>query len=189
MRVYDSAQIIRDDRDLRGIEKEIWNNAQSGTAHLPPKAGVYGILLNASSLPGLDCEGLVYIGKARNLARRGHFETDNTSRSTLRRTLGALLKRAIRLRAYARNPNDASHYRFNENGEKALTEWMNSNLHIGFSIVVDDIDEIEKRLIRYCEPALNLSHWMNPQSARIRDLRNKCSEEARRNLTVSGRRS
>lgn len=181
MSAYDSTQMIRDDRDLRDVEKEIWNSAKSGAMHLPSRSGVYGVLLNeTSTLPGLKSGGLIYIGKAHVLARRGHFKTENTSRSTLRRTLGAVLKRKLRLRAFARNASDFSHYLFDESGEKRLTEWMESNLRIGFSLVEDDIADIEKRLIRYCEATLNLSHWANPQSALIRELRKVCVEEASR---------
>ena len=183
MPTYDSTQMIRDDRDLREVVKEIWKNAKNlDDDELPPQPGVYGLLLNeGSSLPGIHCHELIYIGKSIDLARRGHFKTGNTRRSTLRRTLGAVLKQTLDLRSHARSKNNFSHYCFHASGEEKLTDWMDSNLRIGFSVVIDNVAEIERRLIRYCEPVLNLTHWANPQAGDIRALRAACVEDARKN--------
>ena len=189
MPIYDSTQMIRDDRDLRHIVKEIGSGPESITdANIPAKPAVYGIFaVIPDCLPTVQLSrtDFLYIGKSIDLASRGHFQAGKTSSSTLRRTLGALLKQEMGLRANARgrgrDPKDFTNYRFDENGEQKLTEWMKANLQIGFSIVIDDINEIEKRLVRYCEPVLNLTLWANPQAGKIKALRKTCANEARTN--------
>jgi plasmid stability protein len=185
----DSTQIIRDERDLHGIVKEIGCDMKSvGRADPPDRPAVYGIFANEPDcLPAVQFRraDFLYLGKSKKPINRGHFETGKTSSSTLRRTLGAILKQQLGIRAYARGRGlldaDFERYRFDEIGEEKLTNWMNANLQIGFSIVVDDIDETESRLIRYCEPVLNLMRWSNPQAERIKALRKICAYEARTN--------
>lgn len=185
----DSAQMIRDDRDLRNIVQEIGSGIKSVIkASFPSQPAVYGIFANEPDcLSAIQFKGsdFLYLGKSISLISRGHFETGKTASSTLRRTLGSLPSQELGLRAYARGrgrgSRDFANYRFDEIGEKKLTEWMGANLQIGFSIVVNDIDETEKRLIRYCEPVLNLNLWPNPQAKEIRTLRKICADEARIN--------
>lgn len=189
MPIYDSTQMIRDDRDLRIFVKEMGSKPESATkVVLPDRPAVYGIFASEPDcLPEIQFRStdFLYIGKTGDLIRRGHFESGKTSRSTLRRTLGALLKQELGLRAYARGHGrvsmDFANYRFDEDGEENLTQWMNTKLCIGFSIVVNNVIETEKRLIRYCEPVLNLTLWPNPHTKKIRALRRICADEARLN--------
>jgi hypothetical protein len=41
------------------------------------------------------------------------------------------------------------------------------------------VGELEKQLICYKKPPLNLTKWRNPQKPKIQALRNICKEEAR----------
>ena len=189
MSTCNSTKIIRDFRDLHIITKELGSAPQNvSDAELPSKPAVYCLFAKDNHcLPDLrirTCDFL-YVGKSEHLVNRGHFRSGQTSRSTLRRTLGALLKQDLNLRAYSRghgcNARDHNNYRFNNAGEERLNEWMNDNLTIGFSAVINDINEIERRLIRFCEPILNLKLWDNPNREKIKALRKICAEVARRN--------
>ena len=196
MSIYDSTQMIRDDRDLRIFVKEMGSRPERvAKAVLPERPGVYGIFASKADGPStiqFRRTDFLYLGKSTDLTGRGHFEAGRTSRSTLRRMLGALLKQELGLRAYARGrgrvSRDFTHYWFDASGEEKLTEWMNTNLCIGYSIVVDDVDDIERRLIRYCEPILNLTLWANPQAKKIKELRKICADEARTNGPLQDRR-
>ena len=72
--------------------------------------GVYSIFLNNDSSlnpfkPGLS--GLIYIGSTSNLSQRefdNHFNSYSTGFSTLRRSLGAILKSELLLTAIPRSP-------------------------------------------------------------------------------------
>src|SRR5438132_10713405 len=107
----------------------------------PPSPGVYAIYLRDLSalLPfGPGAEGLVYVGSSSSLRERefeAHFATGKTGFSTLRRSLGALLKQRFGLVAVPRgsgnSEDDVANYRFTEAGETKLTVWMERNLHVG----------------------------------------------------------
>jgi hypothetical protein len=92
------------------------------TLSAPPGSGVYAIYLSTKGLlaPFNQPEdGLVYIGLSTSLANREfdcHFASDNTCFSTLRRSLGAILKRQLDLNAIPRAPGRSEtnirNYRF-----------------------------------------------------------------------------
>lgn len=153
----------------------------------PPSPGVYAIYLRDPSalLPfGPGPEGLVYVGSSSSLRERefeAHFAKGKTGFSTLRRSLGALLKQRLGLVAVPRGPGssgeDASNYRFTEEGEAMLTDWMERNLDVGFC-VVRDLEAAERELIKCLEPLLNLTGWQNPERKTIKELRKACADEA-----------
>ena len=107
----------------------------------PSQGGVYAFYLkDHAALHPFPCkaDGLVYIGSSGNLASReyeNHFDTTSTGFSTLRRSIGAILKRKLSLNAIPRSSGDSEtnvrNYRFEE-GDQRLTEWMKENLEIGF---------------------------------------------------------
>jgi hypothetical protein len=118
-----------------------------------------------------------------SLDSRNHFEHDNSGFSSLRRTLGALLKSKLRLRAIPRaqgpSKTNVTNYRFTEAGERKLTKWMKQNLMYSYTPVKLDIISREKDLIKSLEPPLNLTGWRNPQRNDLKLLRAKCRDEAR----------
>ena len=97
----------------------------------PSEPGVYAwFLKDGVTLPGfvVPYDRLIYIGSSSSLAQRQyetHFSSRQTGFSTVRRTLGALLKEELRLVARPRGrgttPQDFYCYRFEPDGEERLT--------------------------------------------------------------------
>jgi hypothetical protein len=83
-----------------------------------------------------------------------------TGFSTLRRSLGAILKAELRLVAIPRSagasPTNARNYRFEEDGENRLSDWMRSNLAVAVR-AVDDPDKVAGELVALLHPPLNLT--------------------------------
>jgi hypothetical protein len=159
-----------------------------GELNPPSTAGVYAIfLLEPSALkpfaPGRD--GLIYVGTSSNLAQRefeNHLDSSSTGFSTLRRSLGAILRQQLSLEAIPRSPGRSESnvrcYRFTPDGDVRLTEWMRSNLHVG-AAAAPDSDGLEAELIARMQPLLNLTGWSNPDRPVIKALRKSCADEAR----------
>lgn len=160
---------------------------------VPNSSGVYAICLRHSSfIEGLPTnhEGLLYIGSASNLAARGfdhHFNSTRTSFSSLRRSLGALLKQELNLVAIPRgsglSEDDFRHYKFLPDGEERLTKWMEDHLEIGICPVASQYESLETQLIARLKPILNLIGWDNPYRRETKRRRKICAEEARRNYS------
>lgn len=112
-----------------------------------------------------------------------HFAIGNTGYSTLRRSLGAVLKDELDLRSRPRgtgaSKTNYTNYRFDDAGEQRLSDWMARSLRIGVH-ELDDPREHERDLIAAAWPPLNLTGWANPERALIRELRKICADEARR---------
>ena len=148
--------------------------------------GVYAVFVrDGDHLPGLAIPetGLLYIGRSDRVERRNHFTMDNSGFSTLRRSLGALLREPLRLTAVPRAPgalkSNVTNYRFSGGGERRLGEWMSLNLEYA-ALAVAAPKELEAELIRRYEPPLCLRGWPNPQARAIERLRYRCREEAAR---------
>ncbi len=150
--------------------------------------GVYAFFVKYAEALGPfkpDGDGLVYVGLSDDLARReynDHLRDGATGSSTLRRSIGAILKGPLMLtaipRGRGRSNKDCTHYRFTNDGEHRLTVWMKSNLEVGVC-AVDDPDSAETVLIPMLEPVLNLVRWKNPAARDLRALRKICADEAR----------
>lgn len=129
----------------------------------------------------------IYVGASRNVAKRefdNHFNSSGTGWSTVRRSLGALLKDNLKLVARPRSrgtsPQDYYCYRFKPDGEDRLTEWMKKNIHVAVqAISLDEYQGIEVDLIATARPLLNLTGWTNPNAPKIKRLRKVCADEAR----------
>ena len=113
------------------------------------------------------------------LSVRNHFAHRHSGTSTFRRSLGAILRSRLSLRAIPRSPGSKPHhYRFTDDGEQRLTAWMGEYLQVRQRAVPVDSRALEKRLIAALCPALNLNDWPNPQRALMRELRSACAIEA-----------
>ncbi len=162
---------------------------------LPKTPGLYGIFLGNDCSLGEFAQGhkLIYLGKSENsLAKRiegTHLKSGKTGSSTLRRSIGAILKSELNLKAIPRSPNgkpnDFYNYKFTMEGEERLTNWMKANLEIGISplpsISTSELKELEKGIIEYASPALNLDKnikSVNPLIVKLEALRKICKEEA-----------
>jgi len=166
----------------------------------PKKPGLYSVFLSDGSELGLFGQPgrLLYIGIAKNsLYDRDfaqHFSDGKTGRSTLRRSLGAILKETLELVAIPRGgKNDSKsceNYKFTLTGEKDLTNWMRANLEIGYWVPEPDINykqlrEKEKAVTIKLKPSLDLDNRTsryNPLADKLRELRGICKIEAEKNL-------
>ena len=162
-------------------------------AEVPSKCGVYGVFLKApEELKGFskNTDGLIYIGCSSNLSKR-EFEQDfnsgETGRSTLRRSIGAIFKEEFGLTAIPRNSgsseNNVRNYKFRPEGEERLTNWMADNLEVGVC-PSGNYESIKKELIPLLMPPLSLKWWENPDREKIKALRKKCADEARSNRST-----
>ena len=159
------------------------------TREFPPAPGFYAIYLaTGDHIGGIPAAagGLIYVGTSKNLAQRDmgtHFTSGQSGFSTLRRTLGALLKDELDLRAERRSlgpsPTNTQSYRFDSAGEDRLTSWMLEYLEIGYCQHDADRDEFERQLIADLQPPLNQTKWPNPHRQRIKALRAACRDEAK----------
>jgi GIY-YIG catalytic domain-containing protein len=164
-------------------------NNRASAANTPdnPAPGVYAIFAkNRNCLPGIHppSTGLIYIGKSSNLDERNHLAAKHSGFHSPRRSLGAILKGRLKLKAIPRAPGlsetNYRNFRFTDGGEERLTAWMLSNLEYAvYPCASDDMVHLEKRLIRENEPPLNLTGWANPQKRKIVALREECKSEAK----------
>jgi hypothetical protein len=182
------------EHDIENICRELLDRSRSFRPGPESKVGpgVYALLLDAHDLAALGPltiaeGGLFYVGMTADKAgERNHFALEHSGFSSPRRSLGALLKDKLSLRACRRapGPSDSNweHYRFSDAGENALTQWMNDRLsmnHVPLSGDKDDIKEVEKQVIARLRPPMNLDKWRNPQKTMVMELRTICREEAR----------
>ena len=155
----------------------------------PGKSGVYAISLRTRKAFAGFPEGkdrLIYIGQCRNLVHRifgQHFSTGKTGSSALRRSLGALLKHELSLKAIPRAPGplerNVLNYRFDPDSEDRLTKWMCHHLEVGVH-ASPNYDALEHSLVQRFRPLLNLTTWPNPYRDKIKQLHNECADEARK---------
>lgn len=154
--------------------------------------GVYAYALkNRGALAGISVgtTGIIYVGMTeQGLDVRNHFLHQHSGFSTFRRSLGALLKAPLKLVAYKRSagasPTNHRNYRFSDEGEHRLSEWMKGHLKIARQEISDGVAAEEKALIVEMEPPLNLTGWGNPQRQYIKGLRAACAAEAAKNGAI-----
>ena len=143
-----------------------------------PLPGLYALFLNSGVLgqisPGED--GLLYIGMTdSSLEARNHLWHRSSGFSTLRRSLGAILREDLDLVPIPRSPgSSADKFKFTPDGEQRLTKWMAAHLDYAFATFAGNRLSEEKRLILDRQPPLNLNKWKNPQGPSIEALRALC---------------
>ncbi|NBO18145.1 MAG: hypothetical protein EBV03_02775 [Proteobacteria bacterium] len=152
---------------------------------IPPvsQLGVYAFHLTEPGALPIAAQGLLYVGMTEDgLDARNHFSQLRSGFSTLRRSLGALLKERLALQAVPRGKGasiqNIRNYNFTPEGEARLSIWMKNHLAYAYFVAEDDISLLEKGLIRAMCPPLNLTGWKNPQRGEIRALRKACADEA-----------
>jgi hypothetical protein len=137
----------------------------------------------------IDNSGLIYVGMTEDgFDARSHFIQKSSGFSTLRRTLGAVLKHRLELQATPRGaastPANIRNYSFTPEGEERLSEWMQK--HLTYSNYASDESPalLEKDVIRHLCPPLCLTAWKNKQALMIKAMHKACSEEAQALLKV-----
>jgi hypothetical protein len=150
----------------------------------PNSPGVYALFVGGlGAVGGIPAgeDGLIYVGVSNDLAAREfeqHFSSNGTGFSTVRRSIGAILKSQLHLEAIPRSTwSQPSLYRFRDDGELRLTNWMRDNLEVGVCSIGEAL-AVEAELIMALKPALNLTKWENPVRAEIKRLRKICACEA-----------
>jgi hypothetical protein len=162
--------------------------------------GIYCVFFFGTEFPltsaktAIKNRSLIYIGKTessqieRDLEQ--HFSSGETGRSTLRRSIGAIIREHLDLKPQPRNPSERSdrkyrNYKFEAEGEDRLTDWMKTNLGLSFfeyDMPPSIIEELEVELIRTAVPILNLkNNPSNRWASEIKALRSMCSQLARNN--------
>jgi len=153
--------------------------------------GIYGFFLLKGSLrigqrkfaaPGT----LLYVGKTKSSQKARdageHLADGQTGRSTLRRSLGALLREQLSLKPRPRSDSEKStrrftNFKFDSRGEKELTNWMRKHLSVGFcKLATADIPGREKDLISSAIPPLNIeNNSKSPYRGELELVRAQCS--------------
>jgi hypothetical protein len=172
------------------IEKDLLAGRRYCASEIPSEfgIGIYALFLKRkASLRMLELadSDLLYVGMTESsLQERNHFLHDDSSFSSPRRSLGALLKERLTLTAVPRGQGtsrrDCCNYRFAGDGEKALTKWMHDNLAYGY-VALDteaDLKEVEGALIKHLSPPLNLTKSRNQSRRAVRQARKACRDEA-----------
>jgi hypothetical protein len=135
-----------------------------------------------------DSVSFLYVGKAEDsLAARDlgqHFATGQTGRSTLRRSLAALLAQNLDLKALPRNPSYPRHfdrYALEPASDRRLTSWMRSQLLLAYWAAPHGtlLRPIEIAVIRHFAPALNLTDVVTPYTAHVKARRRLLATQAR----------
>jgi len=162
------------------------------------KPGIYAIGFNGENFPLSSAKDkvkngvIIYIGKTQSSQevrdKNTHFKNGRTKSSTLRRSIGAILREDLNLIPLPRSFTETTekrftNYKFDDNGEELLTDWMTSNLSLSFyefSGGVNEMKGLERDIINHLKPILNLSNNTgNPWKSEVESLRKKCSEIAR----------
>jgi hypothetical protein len=165
-----------------------------GHTNYPSKSGIYAFYLSDNShLFDFGKSGqIIYIGIAKdslhNRDFNQHFKTGKTGSSTLRRSIGAVLKIQLHLTAIPRGAeNDTKRFEnFKFKDDQPLTDWMIANLQIGYWVpknilTYSELREIEKNVTIDLKPTLDLdirTRRFNIFANKLVALRNICKIEA-----------
>ncbi len=142
-------------------------------------------LKTPNALPDIQVgpSGILFLGISENaLDGRNHLTHAHSGFSTLRRSLGAILKETLDLQAMRRAPGDSpDFFRFQDDGEARLSQWMSDNLAFTcLPATIDNATELEPALLERLTPPLNINDRQNPQASKIRALRRVCRAEAQK---------
>jgi hypothetical protein len=153
--------------------------------------GIYAVGFTGDHFPFPTGEDIVkkgdiiYIGKTEKSQRsrdaQTHFKSGRTGSSTLRRSLGAILREELNLKPIPRSYSETRmrDYKFIEESEIKLTEWMIDNLSLSYHAVFEGdrmLKYIEKTVIEQLSPILNIQGnlSLNPYAGILQELRKKC---------------
>lgn len=151
-------------------------------------SGVYLICLKPGSTLGnieVGERGVLYVGMTEDgLDVRNHFVVQHSGFSSPRRSLAAILRIELGLtaiqRGAGRSRSNFRCYRFPDDQERRLSEWMRRNLLLAQFELEHGVADEERVLIQELQPPLNLKGWGNPRGDAIKALRKICAVEAER---------
>ena len=160
--------------------------------------GIYAIGFEGDNFPfplttlSVTNGDIIYIGKTNSSQKRRvlntHFRSGRTGSSTLRRSLGALLRKELTLKPIPRSlvNGRVRDYKFIIESENKLTEWMINNLTVSFYNYLGGkrlLRELESEIISILNPILNIDgNDINQNGSLIKELRAKCRDLAKLNI-------
>ena len=160
--------------------------------------GIYAIGFEGDNFPfplttlSVTNGDIIYIGKTNCSQKRRvlntHFRSGRTGSSTLRRSLGALLRKELTLKPIPRSlvNGRVRDYKFIIESENKLTEWMINNLTVSFYNYLGGkrlLRELESEIISILNPILNIDgNAINQNGSLIKELRAKCRDLAKLNI-------
>lgn len=152
---------------------------------LPKRPGLYRVWLGADAADtvlGLSPGALLYVGRGRRVRTRVavHVNSDKTSGSTFRRTLGAVLRESLALTAFTGESGDPHLYCFDPAGEERLTEWIHTHLLVSVDVSAEAF-ESELAVLARERPPLNLKDVTHGFTDPVTALKNRCIDDARSN--------
>ena len=165
--------------------------------HLPEKQGIYAYFLDSTEdLKEFGNVGdPIYVGLAeKSLHGRdtmSHLVSGKTGWSSFRRSIGAILKEKLSLIAIKRDKNGSKlrpdKYKFTEEGESRLTEWMLASLKFGYWVNdspfgKQELRMLEEKVILKLMPKLDLDRRTrnnNPFASLLDNYREICREEVK----------
>jgi len=183
-----------------GIIRSLQQTKKSVDDHgtYPDQPRVYGFFLKPDAhLSEFGKSGqLLYIGIAKDSLRKRdlhqHFRSGATGSSTLRRSIGAILREPLGMQPISRNfsddPKRFDHYKFTPGGKEKLSVWIKQQLHVGYWIDDERMNyslfrDYEEEVIKELHPTLDLdsrTKRYNPLGAHLCDLREICKLAAER---------
>lgn len=160
--------------------------------------GIYAIFFigNDFSILGnkVKKHQVIYIGKTESSQEKRdaktHFATGKSGSSTVRKSIGSILYLQENLKPIPRNDSDYkkgrfSHFKFDNESEKIITNWMIKNLALSFYEYPrskQEIENLETEIIEELVPILNISkNSKNAFKDTLQQLRKKCATIAIKN--------
>ena len=173
---------------------EVGQTKFSSIRFFSAKPGIYAIYFIGYNFPGcerISQNQLIYIGKTESSHEKRnaktHFSSGKTGSSTLRKSIGSLLKTELNLNPIPRNNIDFlkrrySHFTFDDISEKKITEWMSNNLALAFfefSAPKEKLNALESVLINELCPILNIvNNKENSFRHELQERRKLCADSA-----------
>ena len=158
--------------------------AKTAWQEMPFGPGIYKCYLTGglpknvewpTELKPLKRGGLIYMGRATNLRSRARHHDTQTSKSTFRRSLAAIL--GLQAQWHGRS----AHPRLTDKDEEILSAWMVSNLGTSFSVVkdADAMAGIEDALRAELCPPFNRD-GRTPEQLHVSTVTTEANRNARR---------
>jgi hypothetical protein len=160
--------------------------------------GIYAFFFIGNDFPllgdSVSKHQIIYIGKTESSQEKRdaktHFTTGKTGSSTVRKSIGSLLCSQENLKPIPRNNSDYakgrfSHFKFDNESEIKITNWMENNLALSFyeyPKTKQEIEDLETEIINELIPILNiLKNPKNTFRETLQQLRKNCAAIARKN--------
>jgi len=132
--------------------------------------------------------GIADTGGLYQRIHKNHLFSYNSSESSFRRSIGAILKDQLGLIAFPRSKKtevidkDLDQFRFINGGEERLTDWILENTRISAIEYNQKLGLLEWELIASLRPILNSNKWRNPLRNpfkwKLQELKEICRNEA-----------